>query len=377
MKKYIYIVVILVVVTTVVGLRSKSEEGKQIKIGSIAALTGVGSAIGQEELKGVRMAIDEANAEGGIGGNSIELVSEDVSIDKMKTITNVARKLISIDKVVAIVGPQWDEPTQPLLPLIEEAQVPTVGADNSDQLEKDKDFKYFFSTWYDNRVGVRELLRFVQKKGWTKVAIIRPVNSGFYKFTADTLVSEAPKYGVTIVTDLDMGNPLSLEYQTPIAKVKLTKADAVFIVTSDYNQCTFLKQAKELGLTIPKIGTESAGDYVSLSNCSKFLENTYFSSPKISEKGNQFIKNFAVKYGDVPKFPSAVTAYDAAKIIIESLRQTNGRGGEELQNILAKAQMEGSSLEHISFNEKGFAHTPEDTFEMMSVRGGKFVKAGY
>jgi len=358
-------------------LYSSPHRDSKIKIGSIAALTGVGSAIGQEELKGVRMAIDEANAEGGVNGESVELVSEDVSIDKMKTITSVARKLISIDKVLAIVGPQWDEPAQPLLPLIEEAKVPTVGADNSDQLEKDKDFQYFFSTWYDNRVGVRELLRFVQKKGWTKIAIIRPVNSGFYKFTADTMVNESPKYGVTIVEDLDMGNPLSLEYQTPIAKIKQVKADAVFIVTSDYSQCTFLKEAKELGLSIPKIGTESAGDYVSLSNCPKLLENTYFSSPKITEKGSQFIKNFIAKYGDGPKFPTAVTAYDATKILIQSLRVTKGKGGEELQKILAKTKTEGSSLEHISFNEKGFVYTPEDTFEMMSVKDGKFVKVGY
>lgn len=355
------------------GSSTEVENFGPIKIGGISALSGVGSAIGVEEKRGAELAVQEINERGGVNGRKLELVSEDLSIDKLKTAVSVAEKLISVDKVVAIVGAQWDEPTEPILPTIENSKVPTVGADNSDQLEKDKDYEYYFSTWYDNRVGVRELLRFAQSKGWKRIVIIRPVNAGFWKFTADTMSDEASKYGVEIVDDIDMGNPLSLDFRTPIVKLKQLKPDAVFAVTSDYNQCTYLKQASALGFKVPKLGTESSGDYVSLRNCPKLLENTYFSSPKITKSGEKFNQNFKTKFGVEPKFPSAVTAYDAVYVIAEALKRTGGKGGEPLRREIQKTDIQGAALESIVFNQKGFVSTPEDTFVMRTVKDGTFV----
>lgn len=357
------------------GMGPDSLSKEPIKIGGISALTGVGSAIGEEERRGAALAVEEINAAGGIAGRPLQLTSEDVSIDKMKNAATVAQKLIAADEVVAIVGPQWDEPAEPILPIIEKAKVPMIGPDTSDQLEKATNYEYFFSTWYDNRVGIRELLRYAQKRGWKNIAIIRPIDGGFWKFTADTMLAEASSYGVNIVDDIDMGNPLILDFRTPILKVKAKKPDAVFIVTSDYNQCTFLKQANELGLNVPKLGTESSGDFVSLKNCPKLLENSYFSSPKQTVSGKEFIERFKAKYGDVPKFPSAVTAYDAVRVLAEALKKTNGEGAEKLRDAIATTHIAGASLSDIKFNSKGFIETPEDAFEMMTARGGQFVSA--
>lgn len=352
---------------------TKPENGEVIKIGSMAALTGVGSAIGIEENKGAILAVEEINRAGGINGRQIKLVSEDVSLDKIKNAVSSVTKLITVDGVVGLIGPQWDEPAQPILPVIEQYKIPTIGADNSDQLEIERDYQYFFSTWYDNRVGIRELLRFAQNKGIKTIAIVRPVNSGFWKFTGDTILSEASKYGVTIVDDVDMGNPLSLDFRTPLTKIKAKNPDAVFIVTSDYNQCTFLKQAKEIGLTSIKLGTESAGDYISLKNCPDLLEGTYFSSPQVTSAGAEFNDKFKKRFGDMPKFPSAITAYDAVYVLAHALRQTNGEGGEKLRKAVSDVNLSGSAIEQVKFNKKGFLYTPEDTFLMMTVKDGKFI----
>jgi branched-chain amino acid transport system substrate-binding protein len=376
MKKTI--IIVMVICGAVFWYASGGTKGTEpIRIGSMAALTGVGSAIGIEENKGAQLAVEEINQRGGINGRKLELVSEDVSLDKIKNAVSSVQKLIHTDKVVALVGPQWDEPAGPILPVIKDAQVPTVGADNSDQTEKDIDNPFFFSTWYDNRVGVRELLRFAQQKGIRTIAIIRPVDSGFWKFTGDIMHTEASKYGVQIVEDVDMGNPLSLDFRTPISKIKQKNPDAVFIVTSDYNQCVFMKQVKEIGLNSIKLGTESAGDYISLKNCPELLENTYFSTPKVTEKGAQFNTAFKNRFGDTPKFPSAVTAYDAVYVIAEALQKTGGEGGVKLRDEIARIKMEGSAISDLSFNSKGFLVTPEDTFEMKTVIHGKFVPVNW
>lgn len=352
--------------------KDSSAQGT-IKIGSISALTGVGAAIGEEERKGAQLAVNEINTSGGIEGRKLELVSEDVSLDKIKNAATVAEKLVNVDNVVAIVGPQWDEPAAPILPIVERAKVPMIGADNSDQLEKDTQYDYFFSTWYDNRVGVRELLRFSQSKGYKNIAIIRPLSAGFWEFTANTFIDEAPKYGVNVIENIDMGNPLSVDFRTSISKIKAKKPDAVFIVTSDYNQCAFVKQAKELGLIVPTLGTESSGDQVSLAQCPELLENRYFSTPKQSDKYAAFSASFKSTFGNIPKYPSAVTAYDAVYVIADALKKTDGKGGEALQKAIAETDRKGAALAEMKFNQKGFLFTPEDSFEMKTTKGGVFV----
>lgn len=371
------IIAIIVVIFIAVSYSGKTthSDSPVIKIGGISALTGVGNSIGEEERKGAQLAVDEINSNGGVLGAQLQLVSEDLSIDKIKNAGAVVNKLISVDKVVAIVGAQWDEPTVPILPIIEQAQVPMIGADNSDQLELNKDYKYFFSTWYDNRVGIKELLEFSQTKGYKNIAIIKPISAGFWEFTANEFTAHAPEYGINITDTIDMGNPLSVDFKTHILKIKKNNPDAIFIVTSDYNQCTFQKQLKENGLNIPTLGTESSGDPSSLANCSKLLETRFFSTPKQTKEYSLFADKFKDKYGEAPRFPSAVTAYDAVFVIAQALKETKLHGGAELQKTLEIISITGAGLEKIKFNSKGFVVTPDDAFEMKTTLDGKFVPA--
>lgn len=356
---------------------SKIRHNEPIKIGGISALTGVGVAIGEEERRGAVLAVEEVNGRGGIDGRPLELVSEDVSIDKIKVAVSVAQKLISTDKVVAIVGPQWDEPAFPILPVIEKAKAPMIGADSSPMLKKDHDYQYFFATWYDNRVGIRELLRFAKAKDIRKVAIIKPIAAGFWEYTADIFKKEASNYGVEIVDEVDMGNPLELDFKTSLTKVMQKDPQAIFVVTSDYNQCTFLKQAVQLGYKGITLGTESSGDPVSLSQCATLLENRYFSTPVETPASKDFAERFKMRFGSYPKFPSARTAYDAVQAVAVGLKKTHGVGGEALKDALMSVEIDGVSNSRVVFSENGFVKTPEDAFEMQTVKDGKFVKVGY
>ena len=356
--------------------KPKEASGEAVKIGGIFALSGVGVAIGEEENKGAQVAVDEINKSGGVLGRPIKFVAEDVSIDKLKVAGSAVQKLIDVDKVVAIVGSQWDEPALAIIPIIDRAKLLTVGADNTDGVEAEIASDYFFSVWYDNKVGVRELLRYIQKKGWKNLAIIRPLNAGFWKYVSDEFVKSAPDFGVKIVEDIDLGNPLLTDFRTPIAKVKAKNPDGLFIVMADPSECVFMKQAKELGFTRPIMATESSGNYASLDTCADILENLYFSTPVRIAKYDDFAAKFKEKFGREPQFPTAVTAYDAMMIVAEGLKRSKLEGGEALKDaIKGISDYPGASLESISFNEKGFMITPEDAFEMQTVRGGKFVRA--
>lgn len=371
MKKITLIIVLILVIGGIYIFNQ--DEGETIKIGGISALTGAGAAIGEEERKGALLAIEEFNENGGLDGREVEFISEDLSIDKLSQASTIAKKLIDVDKVIAIVGPQWDEPAGPILPIVEEAQIPTVGADNSDQLEKDINYDYFFSTWYDNRVGIREVLRHMQSQGIKDVAVMKVLDGGFWEFTARIMEEEAPNYGVNIVTEENLGNPLTLDFKTSLLKVKQFNPEAIFIVTSDYNQCTFVKQMKEINFSVPTYGTESSGDLVSLTNCPQDLEGRVFSTPVETEGYKDFAEKYKERFGSYPAFPSAANAYDAARVVLTALEKTNGEGGDVLRDEIVKTKIKGAAIENVQFNEIGFLQTPENAYEMKTVRNGQFV----
>jgi branched-chain amino acid transport system substrate-binding protein len=375
-KYAVCLAVILLAIATIMSQRSNVGNHQPIKIGSISALTGVGVAVGEEEKHGAELAIEEINRQGGVLGRPLELVSEDLSLDKMKNAALVTNKLISIDKVVAIVGAQWDEPTEAIIPSIEAAHIPTISPDASNHVEIEKDAPYFFSTWYDNRVGIRTILSYAKKHNLKNIYIIRPIDGGFWKFTADLLTQYAPEYGIKIVGDMNLGDPLTTDFRTPIAKVKQVNPDAVFILETDPGKCAFAKQSKELGLTVPILATEVAGDYSSLAQCGELLETTYFSTPIHStDSYKKFESSYTKKYGRPPQYPSSVTAYDAIYVIASALRETNGASGPALRDAISETKnYPGSSLPYITFDEKGYSITPDNSFEMQTVRDGKFVR---
>jgi len=104
------------------------------------------------------------------------------------------------------------------------------------------------------------------------------------------------------------------------------------------------------------------------------MENLYFAFPKASEGYAEFKNSFITYHGETPKFPTARNAYDAVMIIAQALEKTNLEGGEKLRDAIAATKdYPGVSLDSMSFDEKGFLITPDDAFEIRTVRDGDFV----
>src|SRR5438067_12588321 len=75
----------------------------EIKVGEFAALTGGSASFGQSSHKGTQLGIDEINATGGVLGKKLKLITEDDQSNAGQPAT-IVRKLISQDKVVAVLG---------------------------------------------------------------------------------------------------------------------------------------------------------------------------------------------------------------------------------------------------------------------------------
>jgi branched-chain amino acid transport system substrate-binding protein len=379
MKKILYICVAILFVGAIclisaLKVNQKSGNETDIKIGGIFALTGIGADQGEQELNAALLAIQDINDSGGINGRNVKLISGDVSIDRLNIAVSVARHEIDVEKVTAIVGTTWDEPASVMVPIANDLKVPMIGQNQTKMIEKERSYPYFFSTWYDNEIGIKKLLEFAKSKNWHRIAIIRPVADGFYQYVSNEVISLVPNYSIEIIANENLSNPAATDFRTPLTKIKSLKPDAIVVVLGGFTECPFLKQEMELGMDIPILATESALSYSSLNQCSELMKNLYISYPKETKRYDNFTKRYNQKFGRFPETPSVMTTYDAFMIIAQALKKTNGNGGDELRSVIESTKdYEGVSIDKISFDSMGYVLTPQDAFEIRSVKDKEFI----
>ena len=128
MNKVAGVITILmaIIIVSFIGISSTGlflqQEDDSVKIGVVATLTGIGSYFGEQEIKGLELAQEEINKNGGINGKKIELIIEDSKTSPLDAV-NATKKLIYFDQVNFIVGDSWGSTTGAMVPVTNDNQV--------------------------------------------------------------------------------------------------------------------------------------------------------------------------------------------------------------------------------------------------------------
>ncbi len=103
-----------------------SDSGGEIVIGMYGSLTGDGASFGQSSKEGTELAVDEINSAGGLlGGRKFKLLVEDDQ-SKPEEASNAVTKLISQDKVVAVLGEVASRRSLAAAPIAQRFQIPMI-----------------------------------------------------------------------------------------------------------------------------------------------------------------------------------------------------------------------------------------------------------
>ena len=117
------------VAVTTLGLlmSSPARAVEPIKIGLVAALSGQSAKSGEALTRGLTIAIDEINADGGILGRPVELIRRDDESNPAKGML-AARELIQREKVTVLFGGLDTPVSLAIVPLVNQMKVPFMGA---------------------------------------------------------------------------------------------------------------------------------------------------------------------------------------------------------------------------------------------------------
>jgi branched-chain amino acid transport system substrate-binding protein len=133
------------------------------KVGAIFSVTGQASFLGDPEKKTVLMLQDEINKKGGINGHPLEVIIYDDETDSTKCVL-MARKLISQDKVCAIIGPTTSGNSLAILPEAQKNEIPLVSCAASFKIvtkdsETGEQYKWVFKTPQSDSLAQRLFMR--------------------------------------------------------------------------------------------------------------------------------------------------------------------------------------------------------------------------
>lgn len=235
--------------TALAGLGSVHAQ-ETVKIGMVAELSGPGAPAGTNWRDGIKIAVEEINAEGGILGKTVEVTEYDTQTDPQ-----VSRALVqkAIDEgAYAIWGTIYSGSTMVNMLVAQQNSTPQfVGSEAPGIVQKGNPF--IFRTSSGAQKGVPALTPYFTDTLKAKKVAVAWVNNEFGKGGHDVFVKEMETAGIEVIADVPSEQGAT-DYASDVAKLKDANADAAFVYMNQEESARFLIEAKKQGLTTPLIG---------------------------------------------------------------------------------------------------------------------------
>lgn len=319
------------------GCKKKDGGGNanEIVIGEFASLTGATASFGQSAHKGVRMAVDEVNASGGVLGKKVRLVTEDDQ-SKAGEAATVVRRMISREKPVAIIGEVASSRSLEAAPICQQNKIPMISpASTNPKVTETGD--YIFRVCFIDPFQGAVLAKFMLQRGWTKAAILTDVKQDYAVGLTDFFKDYFTKNGGTIVSSQSYSSG-DKDFKAQLTSIRSTNPEAI-LVAGYYNEAGLIaSQARELDIKVPLLGgdgwdspslVEVAGDAME----GNFFSN-HFSAEDKSPAVQNFLSKFKAKYIESPDAMSAL-AYDATMLLFDAMKRAGTTESPALRDAIA------------------------------------------
>jgi branched-chain amino acid transport system substrate-binding protein len=342
-----------------------------IRIGEFASLTGSEAAFGQSSHKGTALAVEELNAAGGVLGKKFELITEDNRSTAGESAT-IVKKLITRDKVVAILGEVASSRSLEAAPRAQESQIPMISPSSTNPKVTETG-DYIFRVCFIDPFQGGLLAGFAQRKlNARKVAILSDVSAdysiGLAKFFREAFVAG----GGTIVSEQKYTGG-DKDFKAQLTAIKAAQPE-VIMVPGYYSQVGLIvAQARQLGIKVPLIGGDGweAPQLLELAGA-EALQNTYYSthfSPESAEPlAQKFVAAYKARYNETPDAMAAL-GYDSAMVLADAIRRAGTTDGPKLRDALAATSGFPGATGATTLNEKRDATKPA---VIITVKEGRF-----
>jgi branched-chain amino acid transport system substrate-binding protein len=342
-----------------------------IKVGEFASLTGKEAAFGQSSHKGTVLAIEEINAGGGLLGQQVELVAEDDRSTPGESAT-IAKKLITRDKVVAILGEVASGRSLEAAPIAQSNKVPMISPSSTNPKVTETG-DYIFRVCFTDPFQGRLLAEFARRTlKAQKIAIFSDVSAPYSVGLAQFFREPFVAGGGQIVSEQKYTGG-DKDFRAQLTVIKGTQPDALLVPGYYTDVGLIVAQARQLGITVPLFGGDGweAPELMQIAGA-QALQGTYYSthfSPENADPAAQkFVAAYRAKYNETPDAMAAL-GYDSALVLADAIKRAGSTEGKKVRDALAATKDFPGATGSTTLDEKRDARKGA---VIITARDGKF-----
>lgn len=358
------------------GKSGDAVAGDVIKIGANLELSGSVASYGQSIAEGIDLAVENLNKSGGINGKKLAVIKVDNKSDAAEA-TNAAIKLTSQDKVAAIIGAATSGNT------VAQTQVATnnktvlltpTGTSLNITAKADGSVNdYMFRTCFIDPFQGRVAANFAAGELKVKsAAIFADSASEYAKGLAASFKETFTQAGGTIVAQ-EAYVAKDTDFRATLTRIKSLNPDSIFIPGYYEEVGLIVKQARELGITIPLIGADGwdSPKLVDLAGAAA-LNNTYIANHYSSEDPDKMIQDFVQafkgKYSGKAPDGFGALGYDSVYLLADAIKRAGSTDGSKIKDALAQTKDLQLVTGKITLDKQ---HNPIKTATVLEYKAGK------
>lgn len=305
----------------VLGGCGGGTQTETVKFGSTLDLTGPNATYGDQVKKGIDLAVNEINDQGGIGGKKIVVSFLDSKSDAKLAVTN-AQQFISVNNTKVLLGEISSSATQAMIPVVEQNNA-FLFAPASSSPKLTNISKNFARNWPSDLAEAGSAAQFAKNKFAASTTAILYVNSEYGIGLKDKFSQVYESSGGKIVAaePYEVG---ATDFKTVLLKIKAANPEAIYLAGNPKEMGAAIKQLRESGIIAKVVSNTGFLQNDCLTLAGAAADGVVIPTPEYSpaESTNQtvlnFDKKFKAKYNADPTMVNA-NAYDAIYLLKDAI----------------------------------------------------------
>lgn len=329
--------------------RNKNE----IVIGHYGSMTGAEATFGKSTDEGIRLAVEETNAAGGIKGKQLRLITMDDQ-GKAEEAAAVATRLIEQEKVTALLGEVASSRSLAVAPIAQKKKVPMITPSSTNPRVTEMGDYIFRTCFIDPFQGLVMAKFAYENLKLRKVAVLRAVNSDYSMGLSKVFVEKFIGMGGEIVADTSYQSQ-DVDFKAQLTQIKSKNPEGIFIPGYYTEIGLIARQAAELGLKVPLMGGDGWDSPKLYEIGQENINGHYFSNHYSNESTDpvavEFMNNFKKRFNKSPDGLSAA-GYDAAKVLFAAMAKAPDLSGPAIRDAIAAIKDYPGVTGTITINEQ-------------------------
>lgn len=372
------------------GLTLPAAAAEPIKIGLTTALSGQSARAGEAITRGLTIAVEELNANGGVlGGRKFELIRRDDEATPAKGVT-AARELVYKEKVAVLFGGLDTPVSLAIVPIMNQAKVPFIGpwAAGTPITKNGANPNFVFRVSAVDEIVDKAMLQYAEKNFNTKKPGLILINNPWGASNEKGLKAAMAAKGVT-PAGIEKFESNDIDVVPQLTRLKEGGADTLFMVGNVGPSAQVVKSLDRMGWDVPIVSHwgPAGGRFSELAgpNAKKVhFVQTYSFFGKQTPVGEKVMKALMAKYPDI-KGPGDVTpavgvanAYDAMMLVAQAIQIAGSTDGDKIREAFYKIdKYEGLIKTYVKpFSPKVHDAINENDYVWTQFVDGKILPVG-